>query len=286
MAYVVAKQIAALFRDFDEAFSDRDRTTDGTIGDPAHQAEVSGHNPDDTPGVQAEYQDADTKAEVRAGDIDVNLHSYDGVPDMVKMQQVLDKLIATPNDIRRLKYIIFNRRIASRNTNWRWVTYTGKDPHTNHAHASGDPNYDEDGSPYTSILSLGGDMTPSQQYIQHVMNYRLDAVVHKRLSVNVPKFTATDGSVFPGFIEPCEDGIFAAQQTKNDDEIKALVAATLKAASEDPTVDITIPPEQINEIAAKTVAGVTTTLDIPTAQEIANVTAPATVDALQKELAD
>lgn len=34
------------------------------------------------------------------------------------------------------KYVIYNRRIASRKTNWEWVEYTGKNPHTDHIHVS------------------------------------------------------------------------------------------------------------------------------------------------------
>jgi hypothetical protein len=33
-------------------------------------------------------------------------------------------------------YVIYNRRIASRNTNWKWVEYTGPNPHTDHIHVS------------------------------------------------------------------------------------------------------------------------------------------------------
>ena len=34
------------------------------------------------------------------------------------------------------KYVIYNRRIASRKTNWEWVPYTGSNPHTDHIHVS------------------------------------------------------------------------------------------------------------------------------------------------------
>ena len=34
------------------------------------------------------------------------------------------------------KYVIYNRQIASRNTNWEWVPYTGSNPHTDHIHVS------------------------------------------------------------------------------------------------------------------------------------------------------
>lgn len=34
------------------------------------------------------------------------------------------------------KYVIWNRRIASRNTGWKWVEYKGPNPHTDHIHVS------------------------------------------------------------------------------------------------------------------------------------------------------
>lgn len=34
------------------------------------------------------------------------------------------------------KYVIYNRQIASRNTGWEWVAYTGSNPHTDHIHVS------------------------------------------------------------------------------------------------------------------------------------------------------
>src|ERR1051326_5441753 len=69
MTWYKAAWIPPLFAALDQRFPARDRASDGTIGDPAHQAEVSGHNPDDTPGVRAERSDADSKPEVRAADV-------------------------------------------------------------------------------------------------------------------------------------------------------------------------------------------------------------------------
>lgn len=260
MDAVVARQISSLFRDFDTAFPNRDHTTDGTYPDPDHMTRVSGHNPDDTIGVQAEYSDVDTKPEVRAGDVDVNLRAADGTTDVVKMQQVLDRIIATPADVARLKYIIFNHRIASRNTGWAWKPYDGTDPHTNHAHLSGDPLHDENDAPYTSILSFGGDMSPREQYIQHVINYRIDAIIHMRPSCVVPAFTASDSSRFPGF-------------TENNDLAAAIRALALQGG---------MTPEDIEKLASEIASDVTAGLDVPTSAE----NAEATVSALTKELTD
>jgi hypothetical protein len=153
---ILTPALVALRRGFDVAAPGRDHSTDGWIGNAAHQAEVSGHNPDDTPGVRAEYSDADTIPEVRAIDVDVDLRA------LFSMQDVVDRIVATPNDTRRLRYAIFNRRIWSRSSGWVAKPYGGSDPHTNHAHFSGDPDTDNDGAPW-SVETMGeADMTASE----------------------------------------------------------------------------------------------------------------------------
>ena len=90
--WVLTVALTALHAAFRRAFPNSVAAQDGTIGDLAHQAEVSGHNPDDTPGVRAEYSDADSKAEVRALDKDARLNGPVG------MQVVIDRILATPTD--------------------------------------------------------------------------------------------------------------------------------------------------------------------------------------------
>src|SRR3954468_3485257 len=139
MGWVVTASLARLMADFRATFPNKSRASDGTIGDTAHQAETSGHNPDDTPGSLAEYSDADTKPEVRAIDVDNDLRD----PHGTTMEQVVQRLLATPADRDRLMYVIYNRRIWGKRNSWRQEAYTGSSPHTEHAHFSGDPNADE-----------------------------------------------------------------------------------------------------------------------------------------------
>lgn len=163
---VLTKCLTRMRSDFGVRFSDRDETSDGWIGDKAHEQTTSGHNPDETGG--GEYEDSDTKDEVRAIDVDDDLRDSE-----INMQEVADNIIRTPNDIRRLKYMIYNRRIASRSNGWRWESYSGSNPHDKHLHVSGDPAYDEDDSEFTSITKIGDEgMTPEELDDYYISRYQ------------------------------------------------------------------------------------------------------------------
>lgn len=135
-SWVLTKQLQAFRDQMNAAFPDRDRTSDGTISDAAHQAESrTGHSPDDTPGSNPEWDgDPDNTPEVRAIDID----SDTGDPE-VSMEDIVQHLLrlARAGKLTMIRYMIFNRRIWSASTDWAQQTYTGSSPHTEHLHLSG-----------------------------------------------------------------------------------------------------------------------------------------------------
>lgn len=121
-----------LRRQVDAAFPDRDRTSDGWIGDPAHQAETSGHNPDDSAGSRPAWDgDPDSVAEVRAWDMDSDL----GVG--VDAQTVVDHLRQLPGLSGVIRYMIYNRRLYHARDGFTPTAYTGASPHTEHVHFEG-----------------------------------------------------------------------------------------------------------------------------------------------------
>jgi len=137
-SWVLIPCLKQLFAEFDRIAPSRDKASDGSIGDLAHQQEMSDHNPDETGSVP--IRDADTVNEVHAIDVDNNLNESDLTMEKV-VQFILSrcrKSNSDPDNEPRLRYIIYNRRIWDYRSNWVEKPYTGPSPHTEHAHFSAD----------------------------------------------------------------------------------------------------------------------------------------------------
>lgn len=130
--WILTKGLQNLRAQVNAAFPNRDKTSDGTIGDAAHMAETSGHNADDTPGSKAEYNDGDGIAEVRAWDMDSDLRSPG-----VTAQDVVDHIRSLPGVSSVLRYMIYDRKIYQASNGWGSAPYAGPSPHTEHIHYSG-----------------------------------------------------------------------------------------------------------------------------------------------------
>jgi hypothetical protein len=126
---------------FDDSFPDRDRTSDGWIGDTRHSARSSDHNPTESLRV------------VRAIDVDRDV-SGSAKPDL--MPDIADQIrLAAKAGDKRISYVIFNGRIASSRMGWRWRKYSGSNPHNHHCHISFTQAGDTDSS-FFNIPLLGG----------------------------------------------------------------------------------------------------------------------------------
>jgi hypothetical protein len=136
----LSKAAKQLREQFDDTFPDRDRLSDGWIGDSRHQAKPSDHNPD-------------ANGWVRAIDIDRDLYKG-GKPD--NMGDLVDqiRLACKSKSEKRISYIIFDGRICSPILNWKWRKYTGANKHTKHAHFSFKKESDNDGA-FFQIPMLG-----------------------------------------------------------------------------------------------------------------------------------
>jgi Putative peptidoglycan binding domain len=158
--WVLTRGLTTVRTEFDKTWPGRDKSSDGSVGDLAHQLEsASGHNPDITG--RAEYKDGDSKNEVRAIDVDKDLVPGSSEPWMERVVQYLVKKARAGGYI-PFRYLIFNGRIWSRTDGWKTRTYTGSNKHDKHLHASGD--YTQKADEWTGSLGLatvrgtGGDM--------------------------------------------------------------------------------------------------------------------------------
>ena len=127
---------------FDDTFPDRDRRSDGWIGDTRHASRPSDHNPDPKAGMV-----------VRAIDVDADVHKS-GKPDL--MPDIADQIrLAAKAGDKRISYVIFDGKIASSKKAWAWRPYDGVNKHNHHCHISFTKAGDADSS-FFNIPMLGG----------------------------------------------------------------------------------------------------------------------------------
>ena len=123
MSWRLSKALIRLQQEVNTAHPDRAKQSDGTIGDTAHQARPSDHNPN-AAGI------------VMAWDVT-------GGPNGAA-QSVVDHLERTRDP--RVKYAIWQRRIMAGNAGpspWTWRPYKGSNPHDKHAHISVNSDADD-----------------------------------------------------------------------------------------------------------------------------------------------
>ncbi|MDG4823677.1 hypothetical protein O7635_17620 [Asanoa sp. WMMD1127] len=148
MAWFLNPALTRFRTEVDSRWPRRDKTSDGTIGDRAHQATDSDHNPD-------------KDGSVDAWDMDVN---------GVDVQQVINAALRHES----IQYVIYNRRITSRS--WglgSWRAYDGVNPHTGHVHFNTRPSHENSTKPW---FAEEDDMTPAQAKQLEVDAWRLDAL--------------------------------------------------------------------------------------------------------------
>jgi hypothetical protein len=111
-----AQSLEVLLSQIDAKYPGRSKSSDGWIGDAAHQATKSDHNPNSAGVVQA---------------IDITHDPANGV-DTWALAETL-RLNRDP----RIKYVISNGRIFSSVVDpWNWRPYTGANAHAHHVHVS------------------------------------------------------------------------------------------------------------------------------------------------------
>lgn len=122
MQWRVANSLNVLLRQINAAFPNRDKSSDGSIGDAAHASRSSDHNPWVT--------DAKGQPVVTARDFTNDAPYMDSHELALKLAASRDK---------RIKYVIDHGRIMAGEPGpqpWTWRKYTGSNPHDHHVHVS------------------------------------------------------------------------------------------------------------------------------------------------------
>jgi hypothetical protein len=138
----IANSLARLRDQINAKAPNRNKASDGWIGDAAHAASASDHNPNSAGVVTA----LDITNDPASG---IDIHA---IADRLRINRHPD-----------LKYIISNSRIAGAWTGWNWTPYYGSNPHNKHAHFSvGRGNDGQSQPPYddTNDWAIGGGSAP------------------------------------------------------------------------------------------------------------------------------
>jgi len=116
MSYYLAPSLDALRDEINARWPDRDKKSDGWIGDIGHQGTKSDHNPN-------------SRGSVDAIDID---------EDGIDLAAVFAAVKKHPSS----RYWIYERKLYHRLRGWKAENYTGSNPHDKHAHLSIDQDRD------------------------------------------------------------------------------------------------------------------------------------------------
>jgi hypothetical protein len=154
--WILVPCLVTLRDEFNALSPGRDRRSDGSIGDRAHQDSPSDHNPDETG--ETPYEDDDKRNEVHAIDIDMTGPWPHGMTFDLAVRTVADRHRRGLDD--RLQNIIWNGQIASRSWGWTWQTYRGANGHHEHGHFSARYNSIQEANtrPWGLLDRFGDDM--------------------------------------------------------------------------------------------------------------------------------
>lgn len=116
MAWRLAKSLEQLRKQINERWPARSKVSDGSVGDLAHSARKSDHNPNAAGVVCA---------------IDITNDPHNGIPS-----EALAEMLRAARDP-RLSYLISNRKISNSGIGGgEWRPYGGDNPHNHHVHIS------------------------------------------------------------------------------------------------------------------------------------------------------
>jgi murein L,D-transpeptidase YcbB/YkuD len=197
-----AHSLATLLAQVNALAPNRDKSSDGWIGDAAHQATKSEHNPN-------------AQGVVRA--IDITHDPADGFDSWAFAEMLRAR--ADP----RLYYVISNGRIANPGQAWR--KYTGSNKHDHHVHISveasatlyddaqewdisGDWNASSGSPPFAPtapkkpIIKKGSPLTSEVTRLQNLLGIYIDGIFGPKTEQAVKDFQKSKGLTADGIVGP------------------------------------------------------------------------------------
>lgn len=261
MDWVLVPPLAEGRDQFNERFPNRDKTTDGSIGNRAHATSTSSHNPDLTG--NPEFRDGDSKDEVRALDVDKDLRDPDGVT-MEDVVQLFVRL-ARSGVLWWIRYIIFNGRIWHRRDGFTTREYTGSNNHSGHVHINSDFTQKSDNATGT--------------------NWHLDYLKRKTPQKTSSKRLLPDGKLGPRTIHRWQEVMGTPVDGKIDRYNSALVFAVQRRLRKTVAPRLSVDGEGIRQDGRryKTIGALQKYLGVPV-DEFLSVPVSRTVKALQDRL--
>jgi hypothetical protein len=246
VSWILVPCLVALRNEVNRLAPNRDKASDGSIGDSAHSQTSSDHNPDETG--RTPYEDADSRNEVHAIDIDRDLRKPGW--SMQKCVEIIVVRHRTGQD-NRLQNVIYNRRIWSRSWGWTARAYTGSNPHNQHAHFSAryTTAQENDTRPWGLLEAEDDDMAT---ITQTDFNARMGAWWNSRMSPNVrdnPQRTALR-------VAPWQQLVGGTTTSTHNMLFREMYYLLRQAAGEDPaeaaqhTMAVMAPGRSTEEIAA------------------------------------
>lgn len=195
MSWRTAKCLDVLLHQVDAAYPGRDKSSDGTLGDAAHQATKSEHNPD-------------ANGIVRARDI-TNDPAHG-----LNARTLAEALIASRDN--RILYVISNAQICSSVVSpWVWRPYSGVNAHRQHMHLSvvESPALYDDERPWNidlapappkegHVLIKIGDHGPAVEELQGRLGVAVDGDFGPQTDAAVRAFQASHGLNVDGEVGP------------------------------------------------------------------------------------
>ncbi|MEH1059402.1 hypothetical protein V6U89_29865 [Micromonospora sp. CPCC 206171] len=128
MAWYLNTALTNFRRAVNEKYPNRDKASDGTIGDADHLSRSSDHN-------------EDPDGSVDAWDMDVDLRSGNDPAAIEELKRVFQAHESS-------RYWIHNGKIASRTDGWKRRDYTGKNPHDKHVHWNTRESHEDSAKPW------------------------------------------------------------------------------------------------------------------------------------------